>query len=80
MNKRIKNKISKGLFYHCNGFMLWKYHAYQAHRNSKEIMLCYDLDGNESYFQSWRDAKRYVRTNKKEYGTSDTDTNNDLLF
>lgn len=62
MNKRLKNKINKGQFWFHKGRMLWKYHAYQANRASKEIMLCYDTDGNEIYFTSWKEAKAYVRT------------------
>lgn len=68
MNKRIKKKINKGIFYHCNGSMLWKYHAYQPHRKSRSIMLCYDETGNECYFYNWQQAKKYIRTMKKELG------------
>lgn len=62
MNRRIKNKINKGIFYHHNGSMLWKYHAYQPNRNSNSIMLLYDETGNEIYFTKWNEAKKYIRT------------------
>lgn len=51
----------KGRFYYFNGRMLWKHHSYQPNRKSRSIMLSYDVDGNESYFKSWKDAKRYIR-------------------
>lgn len=56
-----RKKIMKGMFYYHKGNMLWKYHAYQPNRNTKEIMLCYDKDGNESYFTNWKEAKHYIR-------------------
>lgn len=62
MNKRLRKKINKGQFWLHKGRMLWKYHAYQPNRASKEIMLCYNLDGNEIYFTNWKEAKAYVRT------------------
>lgn len=51
----------KGRFYFFKGNMLWKHHAYQSNRKSKSIMLSYDADGNEIYFNNWKDAKRYIR-------------------
>jgi hypothetical protein len=62
--KRQRKKVAKGMFYHCNGAMLWKHHAYQWDRGSSSIMLCYDENGNELYFDNWKDAKKYIRTMK----------------
>ena len=64
MNKRIKNKISKGKFKFINRRMLWQHHAYQADKRTREVMLCYAEDGNERYFRNWKTAKAYARTLK----------------
>lgn len=62
MNKRIKRKINKGKFYYYKGVMAWQHHAYQPDRRTKEIMLCYDVGGSETYWKSWKEVKTYMRS------------------
>ena len=64
MNKRVKLKLDKGLFWYHKGQMLWKYHSYQNPdtRKNNEVMLCYDPElGCELYFKNWKSAKHYLR-------------------
>ncbi len=68
MNKRIKRKHFKGIFYHHRGSMLWQFHAYQnpdSRLSNREVMLLYGPDGNELYFKKMKEAKRFIRTMPK---------------
>lgn len=61
MRKRIKNKIEKGKFWAFGNRVVWQHHLYQHDPRRRGLMLMYGEDGNECFFDNWRDAKTYVR-------------------